>query len=460
MKFQTIKKMIAVIISIVISVCLLIAFKYFTPKDCISTERIVRHGSGLIEGNTVSNSYEALQDSYQKGYRFIEVDLCLTNDDQLVCSHGFTENDSIRTGNEWENGIPDMEEFMQTRIYGKYTPMTICDLVVWMKKHRDTDIYLDIKNMDYYKSKTVVKRIKAAVGRRKSLYDRMLISARNIDMLKAFSEAGCFRFLHFWYAPPEERDKAIQTTDDFIRICNKYDVKSWSIGTKYIGNEDITELLGSDMRSCIYNIKSDYELSLYEKMGFDYFISDNLEHDRLNKIEGEKIFVTDSKVNGDKCISIRWSEYGSNSRYEIRRTETGGEWEMLSETNSCEYKDDKIEPDVLYGYQIKELNSGETSPIYWIATLPKPGNVTVLSDGINVTVSWEGNEHADGYTVYRESKEAGQDIKVIWNSNETQFVEKNPGNDKSYRVRAFKVINDIRYYSGYTKPCKIREVTN
>ena len=48
---------------------------------------IIRHAGGAIDGNTYTNSLEAVLNSIEKGYNFIELDLSLSDDGKIIFIH-------------------------------------------------------------------------------------------------------------------------------------------------------------------------------------------------------------------------------------------------------------------------------------------------------------------------------------------------------------------------------------
>ncbi|KKP59430.1 MAG: hypothetical protein UR53_C0002G0044 [Candidatus Magasanikbacteria bacterium GW2011_GWC2_34_16] len=105
--------------------------------------QMIAHALGVIDGIRYSNSYEALEKSYQNGFRFFETDIELTADNKLVLLH------------DWDGVIQDLygappkiytlDEFKKLKIREKYTPLTLDNLLVWIKKHPDTYFITDTK---------------------------------------------------------------------------------------------------------------------------------------------------------------------------------------------------------------------------------------------------------------------------------------------------------------------------
>ena len=102
---------------------------------------LIYHAGGQINGHTYTNSAEAVQKTLSEGNCFIEIDFAYTSDNRLVCVHGW---DDVYM----EEYIPTLEEFLSTKIQGKYTPMTAEDLIHIMKENPQMYLITDTKEED------------------------------------------------------------------------------------------------------------------------------------------------------------------------------------------------------------------------------------------------------------------------------------------------------------------------
>lgn len=103
--------------------------------------QIVMHALGTIDGHIYTNSFEALTQNYfEGGHRVFECDLLLTADNELVACHDWKLDEKSELST-----IPTKQEFMETKIEGKYTPMAIEDIVQFMKEHSDIYLVTDTK---------------------------------------------------------------------------------------------------------------------------------------------------------------------------------------------------------------------------------------------------------------------------------------------------------------------------
>ena len=102
----------------------------------------ILHAGGVTPAGTVgSNSLEALDFSYQRGYRTMEMDFFWTTDGQLVCIHDWDAYYAHSLGKE----ALTLQEFEFVNGSYGFTSMTIDTLAQWMTQHGDVVIVTDIK---------------------------------------------------------------------------------------------------------------------------------------------------------------------------------------------------------------------------------------------------------------------------------------------------------------------------
>lgn len=108
------------------------------------TLRFIAHGGGEIDNNIYTNSLEALNRSYEKGFRLFELDFRKTSDDKFVAIHdwkqwvGFT-NCNIETP-------VSHEYFMNSLLLDKYTPLGMLEINEWFEIHKDAILITDKVN--------------------------------------------------------------------------------------------------------------------------------------------------------------------------------------------------------------------------------------------------------------------------------------------------------------------------
>jgi hypothetical protein len=105
------------------------------------TLRFIAHAGGMINGKKYTNSLEALNASYNKGFRVFELDIIKTSDNHYVAAH------------DWKNWAkqvgflgdvpPNLKEFKEHKIYDSYSPLDMNDINKWFLKHPDARLVTD-----------------------------------------------------------------------------------------------------------------------------------------------------------------------------------------------------------------------------------------------------------------------------------------------------------------------------
>lgn len=109
----------------------------------VNKDKFILHAGGVTPNGIVgSNSLEAVEYSYENGYRVLEIDFCWTEDNYLVCVHDWDAYYAHRLGKK----CVSLEEFEDLRFgtYG-FTSFTLDHLCEWLKEHKDVIIVTDIK---------------------------------------------------------------------------------------------------------------------------------------------------------------------------------------------------------------------------------------------------------------------------------------------------------------------------
>lgn len=108
---------------------------------------VIAHAGGSINQMTYTNSLEALNANYDKGFRFFEIDLSWTSDEELVAIHDW--EDALKA-NFLESDLPvsalRKNEFLKLHMKSELTQLSLEDVLRWAKTKKDTYIVTDIKS--------------------------------------------------------------------------------------------------------------------------------------------------------------------------------------------------------------------------------------------------------------------------------------------------------------------------
>lgn len=105
------------------------------------TLRFIAHAGGEIDGKKYTNSLEALNLSYNKGFRLFELDIIKTSDNHYVAAHDW-DNWAKQVGFSG-NIPPKLEEFKKHKIYDSFTPLEVRDINKWFLEHPDAILVTD-----------------------------------------------------------------------------------------------------------------------------------------------------------------------------------------------------------------------------------------------------------------------------------------------------------------------------
>ncbi len=122
-------------------------FEGSSPNAYIPGKLIAHAGGGVTVGDKViayTNTLQALNESYSKGYRLVEVDVEWTSDDRLILLHGW-DNNFEKLFNSNKDLKYTRAEFKKLKMVNGLTQMSMLDLEDWSKKHPDMKIITDVK---------------------------------------------------------------------------------------------------------------------------------------------------------------------------------------------------------------------------------------------------------------------------------------------------------------------------
>lgn len=151
------RRVIIILASSLFSVMLLVLFSVFfhgaagseveRMRESLSQDGHIIHAGGLLvtsngEQVTYTNSLEALENLYEQGNRFCEIDLQETSDGMVICGHG--DERELVYGTELPVDASGAD-FLRSRIYDEFTPMSLADLAGFMLQHPDLTVITDVK---------------------------------------------------------------------------------------------------------------------------------------------------------------------------------------------------------------------------------------------------------------------------------------------------------------------------
>ena len=106
---------------------------------------MIAHAGGGYEGQNYTNSIEALNGSYQGGFRYIEMDFSWTSDDQLVCLHDWDKTFKKIFNKKIKQALNYAEFIQLVEDHPDFRSCTLDSLAVWLLNKPKVRIITDIK---------------------------------------------------------------------------------------------------------------------------------------------------------------------------------------------------------------------------------------------------------------------------------------------------------------------------
>lgn len=111
----------------------------------IEAPRLIAHAGGEIYGLRLTHSVEALDNSYNKGFRFIEADISRTSDGIPVLVHDWG-NANWLMDVRYSDKAPSYKEFKSRDAILDLHLMDLDMLAEWLARHDDAYIVTDVKD--------------------------------------------------------------------------------------------------------------------------------------------------------------------------------------------------------------------------------------------------------------------------------------------------------------------------
>ena len=112
----------------------------------VPVPRYIAHAGGGIGNQSYTNSREAFDANYLRGFRVFETDFNWTSDDQLVLIHDWEALFEDQFSQSKGAPVPSLSKFLHMKMKGRLTPMSFAELADWLRKHRDARIVTDVKD--------------------------------------------------------------------------------------------------------------------------------------------------------------------------------------------------------------------------------------------------------------------------------------------------------------------------
>ncbi|MFK7813121.1 MAG: interleukin-like EMT inducer domain-containing protein [Maribacter sp.] len=205
----------------------------FEPNN----NRYIAHAGGEVNGVAYTNTKNALDQNYKKGFRLFELDIIETADGKLVAAHDWK---MWARFTDYAGALPPSHaEFMKHKIYGDYTTLDLKGINDWFAANPDATLVTDKVNDPIAFAKQFVDK------------DRLIMELFSQMAVEEASRNG----IHVMIS----QTPLMKIKGDKINYLKVNNVKHVALSRRIIGNETklLLKLKEHDIKVYVYNVNFD-----------------------------------------------------------------------------------------------------------------------------------------------------------------------------------------------------------
>lgn len=157
------KKLLLILGCIVIAVILIVNIYWFPtperfPEENFRSPILIAHAGGAIDSFIYTNSKEALENAIKNEYKFIELDLVVTNDNNIAAAHSFQDFNEFTGHTPIDSAISSVD-FKNRRLFGYLHPLLSEDINKLFSMNKDVLLVTDkIRDFDLINESLDIER--------------------------------------------------------------------------------------------------------------------------------------------------------------------------------------------------------------------------------------------------------------------------------------------------------------
>jgi len=239
--------------------------------------RLMAHALGGYEGNIYNNTEEALLNSIKNGYHFIEVDITLTADNKLVCSHGWDKATCEATGVKYTGKAPTYNEFMNWKIQGKYNTIDAKTVIEYMRKYPNLLIEIDLKKFNAKKTKIMIEQLVDLCNNDATILDRILMQFTSEEAFYAIEEVYHFKYYQYFTYKSNIKDNLNHVID----FCKKNNITSIAVNHTVLTDSMIDFIKSNNFYLLAFTIDDPKLASKFLDKGVDTICTNFITYENL-----------------------------------------------------------------------------------------------------------------------------------------------------------------------------------
>lgn len=158
------------------------------PPPAWTSQSLVAHAMGSVDQLFFTNSREAFEQNYARGYRVFEVDLQLTTDGFLLSRHDwgnylYDRFKQVIPREQMDRPAP-LEPLLSFPIYGRYHAMSFEQIVELLQNHPDLWIVTDTKGTSEEEVRQQFEAMMRAASGKEGVLERVIPQLYSRDMLR------------------------------------------------------------------------------------------------------------------------------------------------------------------------------------------------------------------------------------------------------------------------------------
>ncbi len=203
---------------------------------------MIAHAGGGINNQNYSNSLEALDLNYAKGFRTFEIDFSWTSDQQLVCLHDWETRFKKVFGYKTKKAL-NYEEFQNLLNQTKgLHPCTLDSLADWINIHKDVKIITDVKYNN-------LKAIKLILESYPSLQANLIPQFYQPEEYQVLKDMGFKQLIWILYQYEGSYESVVQHS-------NEMELLAVSMRATHAKKKFATKLLNNGHRIFVYTVNN------------------------------------------------------------------------------------------------------------------------------------------------------------------------------------------------------------
>lgn len=233
--------------------------------------KYLAHSLGGYRGLKYLNCEEGLLNALLHGYKYFEVDLMFTEDGELVCSHGWNEENCLKTGMQYKPEFEHMtrELFLRQKVHG-LTTMDARRLYQYMVMFPDTYWELDLHTLPKDKAIRMAEKILEVFERNEEVLDRCLVQVNSKAMY-----AGIDSVYHFKYYQYNIKN-AIEKLDEYIQFSLQNNICAMAMKSAFATKENIEKVRSAGLALLIFTVDNYVEAQKYISWGANTICTNTL----------------------------------------------------------------------------------------------------------------------------------------------------------------------------------------